>query len=101
MPTTTSLAIRFAPVPLDARPDPVDASLRLSRGALGSPVLTWPDVSAPGYRVLRCSTSHGPCQPSAYADAAVNGYTDTAATLQPGGALWYVVKAVSECAAGL
>jgi hypothetical protein len=101
VPTTTSLAIRFAPVPLDARPDPVGASLHVARGTGGNIVLAWQDVPAPGYRVRRCLTTTGPCQPAVYADATVNGYTDTTVTLLPGEALWYVVNAVNECAARL
>jgi len=99
-PTATSLAIRFAPVPFDARPDPVDASLRVSRATLSNPVLTWQDVSAPGYRVLRCATRQGPCVPAAYADATGNAYTDPGAAPLPGESIWYVVKAVNACKAG-
>ena len=100
-PSKTSLAIRFGPIPSDSRPDPVDASLRLSRTALGSPILSWQDVGAPGYRVLRCSTREGACTPGTYANATGDAYTDPAAFPQPGESIWYVVKAANECAASL
>ncbi len=100
-PTRTSLAVRFGPAPLDSRLDPVDASLRLARAAVGDTVLSWQDVSAPGYRVLRCLASAGACTPGAHVNAKVNAYIDPDVTLQPGESFWYVVKAVNGCAAGL
>ncbi len=100
-PTRTALAIRFGPLPADSQLDPVGASLRLSRTTSGKPLLSWQDVSAPGYRVLRCPASAGRCVPEALADATGNGYTDPDVTLLPGESFWYVVKAVNACAAGL
>ena len=100
-PAKTALAIRFGLVPLDSRSDPVEASLRLARAARGRPVLSWQDVGAPGYRVLRCSASAGACTPEAYIDVTVIAYTDPDVTPRPGELLWYVVKAVNGCAAGL
>ncbi len=100
-PTKTSLAIRFGPVPSNSQLDPVGASLRVSRTTNGASVLSWADLSAPGYRVLRCSARAGACVPEAFADADVNAYHDPDATLPPGESFWYAVKAVSECAAKL
>ena len=100
-PTKTSLAIRFGPVPSSLEIDPVGASLRVSHAENGASVLGWEDVSAPGYRVLRCIARAGACVPEAFADAYVNAYNDPDVTLLPGESFWYAVKAVNECAAKL
>jgi hypothetical protein len=100
-PTETALAIRFGPVPTNTDLDPVGASLRLSRDANGEPVLSWADVGAPGYQILRCSATAGACAPRTHADSAGPVYADPDVTPLPGESYWYVVKAVNGCTAGL
>jgi hypothetical protein len=100
-PTETALAIRFGPVPSNTDLDPVVTSLRVSRYANGEPVLSWADVGAPGYQILRCSASAGACTPTVHADSAGPVYADPDVTPLPGESFWYVVRAVNGCTAGL
>ncbi len=77
--------------------EPVDR-LRIDRDPGMSPVLSWSDPMAAGYQVLRCSATSGACTPSLLTTTSVNNYTDTDAAESQ---LWYLVKAVNECTAGL
>ena len=98
-PATTAIALRYGPIPADARLDPVAASLRLWRDAAGTPTLTWRDAGAAAYRVLRCSAKAGPCAPAALGQTSGTAYADGDVTPQPGEAFWYEVRAINACQA--
>lgn len=97
-PTISFLALRFSAVPDDTRLDPLGDSLRVDRDPGLNPVLSWSDPQAAAYRVLRCNATSGACAPSAQATTVTSGYTDTDSGDSH---LWYLVKAVNACSAGL
>jgi hypothetical protein len=96
--TAAALVFRFRAVGSGAQSDPLGASLRLSPVSGDLSELSWMDVGAPGYRILRCSMTGGPCAPQAYAESSANDYTDPQVPV-PGEAFWYTV-AVDACATG-
>jgi hypothetical protein len=98
-PTAVSIAVRFGGVAADTSLDPVGSSLRLGRSSPGA-ILTWADVGAPGYLVLRCLAGVDACEPSFHASTPMNTWTDPTIP-PPGRMLWYLTKAANECAAGL
>ena len=97
-PSTIFMAIRFSPVPSDLRLDPIGDDLRIDRDPGMDPVLSWSDPMAAGYQVLRCSATSGACTPSLLTTTTANDYTDADTDESH---LWYLVKAVNECTAGL
>jgi hypothetical protein len=97
-PSTSFVAFRFNPVPSDLRVDPVGDTLRIDKDPGLDPALNWSGPPAAGYQVLRCDATSGACVPSLVATTSLANYTDTDATASQ---LWYLVKAVNECTAGL
>jgi len=95
-PRSSALSIRYAPVPADGGLDPIGDGLAL-RLEQDLPVLTWPDIGAGGYHVLRCSAATGPCGPAPVAATTLPGWTDDRPSPDPGEILWYQVRAVNAC----